>query len=205
MREKVNKGKYVILLGGKMYSGKSTAAAGIAQGSEFRWAITPLAGWIKKLINLYHGVTPEEALLRKEEIRPDYQKFGTEVVRDGFATDFWVRTCMNQNGKLKIIDDCRYGDEMATIREMSAKLITIWIDADDSVRQRRCEAQGRQWMPESSSHASEKGFTGEEDFWDYRLENNLDSVFPLLQVLDPIIDLIDRDVDDLNIRKSAFR
>lgn len=202
---KVNKGKYVILLGGKMYSGKSTAGAGIAQGSEFRWAVQPLAGLIKKMVNLYHGLTAEEALARKEEIRPDYQRFGTETVRENFADDFWVRTCMNQNGKLKIIDDCRYQNEMEIIREMSAKVITIWVHADDPVRQKRCEALGREWKPGNLSHASEKGFTGEEDFWDYRFENNLDSVFPLLQALDPLIDLIDKDIHAMNIRKSVYR
>ncbi len=202
---KVNKGKYVILLGGKMYSGKSTAGAGIAQGSEFRWEIQPLAGLIKKMVNLYHGITPEEALARKEEIRPDYQRFGTEVVRNNFAEDFWVRTCMNQKGKLKIIDDCRYPNEMEIIREMAERVVTIWVDTNEATREKRCRALGRPWKTDNLAHASEHGFTGEEAFWDYRFENNLDSVFPLLQSLDPLIDQIDREVHDLGIRKSIFR
>ncbi len=175
-----NKVKRCIVLGGKMYSGKSYYARALQKlaymdsSPTTAFEIVSCASKLKELINTYYGVSYLDAQgTQKEMLRPEYQEFGTEVVRKHYKDDFWVTIALREPYKYLIFDDVRYPIEVSTIKDHSSAVTYVWIDASDEVREARCLARTGFPLPiKSQGHSSENSLTGEEAFWDFRITNN---------------------------------
>lgn len=184
--------KNSIIIGGSMYSGKSTVAKLLKQHlTKQSWEITPLAGLIKELVNGYYGLTSEEAIAIKEEIRPDYQYFGTETVRQNYKDDFWTIMALRRGGENLIFDDCRYPNEIEIISEHSKVTFGIWVEADKATRKARCEALRGVGTFKNTQHSSELGFTGDESFWHMRVRNSSEDLIYLNYVVKTIADSVE--------------
>jgi hypothetical protein len=168
--------KICVVIGGKMYAGKSRFKDNLIKGMQenfgIKFHVSPFAKRLKDLVNDYFGLTQEEADAIKEQIRPDYQWVGTEVMRRQYKQDFWPVIALRHPSKFLVFDDIRYFNELETVQEYSTQVFTVWIDADEDTRKDRCLALGREWVPDSQKHSSELGFTGKEDYWHYVLDND---------------------------------
>jgi hypothetical protein len=178
--------KNSIIIGGPMYSGKSTVGKLLMATLTHDWEIMPLAQTIKELVNLYYGLTADEANAIKEEIRPDYQHFGTETVRNNYKDDFWTIMALRKGGEFLIFDDTRYPNEIEIIKNHSKNVYGVWVEASKEVRKIRCEAKHGVGTFKNTNHSSEQGFTGEESFWRFRVPNHSDDFGNIVKYTDKI-------------------
>lgn len=195
----LEKTKNVIVIGGKMYAGKSTIGTSIQQQSDYKWVFSPMAKLLKELVNGYHGLTWDEALAVKEQIRPDYQRFGTEAVRNNFADDFWAVMALRNPSDFLIMDDVRFPNEREVVLKHAKTVTHIWVDTREETRKARCEYLYGLGSYKNTDHASEKGFTGFESFWDHIVENNFTSYADLVAEVSEIVDQV-----DMNLRQKGI-
>lgn len=128
----------LIGLTGQPRSGKDTFAKHLVEhhGYVHRAFATPLKAAAAILLGRPVGEMSGENGFDREAILPEWgfstreflQKFGTEVMRDNFGQDFWIK---RMRGSLRpggnyVITDCRFPNEAELIRELGGKIIEIW-------------------------------------------------------------------------------
>jgi hypothetical protein len=156
----------IIGVAGKKRSGKDTLADRLEEhGYEkygfadnikraceeiFDFSDEELWGDKKEEINEYWGFTPRHAL----------QVFGTDLFRDKFGDDIWIRSLFrdlqNDDPDKVVITDVRFPNEVEAIQKSGG--IVVWIDASER-------------LSESDDHESE---TALDDYlgFDYTISNN---------------------------------
>jgi len=134
----------IIGLVGRKFSGKDTAFLAIrsilgdgAQRFSFADPIKEaLACMFYVDVELFHDPEKKEVpqqLLRGKTPRSIMQWFGTDVMRNQFADDFWIermsRVLKDHSGGIVVITDVRFPNEAETIIKNGGKLLHI--NADD--------------------------------------------------------------------------
>jgi hypothetical protein len=90
-------------------------AAAILLGRE-RWEMNGEGDFDREAVLPEWGFTTRDFL----------QRFGTEVMRDNFGQDFWLKHMRNRIGKGNIvITDCRFENEAALVRELGGIVVEI--------------------------------------------------------------------------------
>lgn len=85
----------------------------------FGFSAAQLYGNLKGELDLFWGLTPRDV----------FQRFGTEVVREQFGADIWVKTlrrrAMEDMYTSVVVTDVRFRNEFQALREMGAWLIRV--------------------------------------------------------------------------------
>lgn len=174
----------VIGLCGRLGTGKDTVADMLERDHGFQRA--SFAGVLKDVVaaafgwdrDLLEGRTEESRVWREQPdsfwsgalIKPGFtpraalQIWGTEVVRDGFHQDFWLRALergivRGKYGNRVVVTDCRFPNECALIRGMGGTVACIQRGAEPSW-ERAVREQGQE---PSDVHRSEWSWMGQED------------------------------------------
>lgn len=126
-------GQLIIGFGHKAQVGKDTAAdwlrmygfqrVGFADSlketcrAAFGFTQEQLYGSEKMIVDAYWDMTPVEAL----------QKVGTNLFRDGFDEDFWVKSAVKKINKLRrvVISDVRFPNEVEAIHDLGGIVIRV--------------------------------------------------------------------------------
>lgn len=153
----------IIGLKGKAGSGKDTVADYLVEKHGFikitfayavKEIVSILTGWP---INLLMGDTPESRKFREGEVHPDFgltgrqllQKIGTDLFRDGFDSDTWIkiarRRVLESNNNV-VISDVRFPNECEMIQCNGGYIINV---------QRNLSGLA---SDELNNHASEQNF-----------------------------------------------
>jgi hypothetical protein len=140
----------LIGLSAKKQSGKSTVAGflkNIFDFQELSWAY-PLKEIIgRQLFGLGDDVLYGDSPAREEVIplwgmsgRSILQKVGTDLFRENFDPDFWVKIGVEgikksmQNNRHVVVSDCRFPNEIKAIKELgghSCRIIRLGFDTND--------------------------------------------------------------------------
>ena len=116
-------------------SGKDTLA-GYLQGHYFvRLAFAdPLKDAAAILLKRERWEMNGELGFDREAVLPEWgfttrdflQRFGTEVMRNNFGQDFWLRHMRNRIGKGNyVITDCRFENEAELVRELGGIIVEV--------------------------------------------------------------------------------
>lgn len=154
----------VILISGKMGSGKSSLANNL-QIEFLKRGFTPRMLKFADPLYDFHG---EIRLLLKgydpqNTLNYDYNKkdgnllqlLGTEWGRDTVDKNMWVKLLISRikqmpANHIKIIDDCRFKNELSIPKNSFEKVVSIRLECDVEIRRKRCEM----WR-EKDNHPSE--------------------------------------------------
>jgi len=185
--------KIIIGISGKIGSGKTTFATFLSNNLEkfnLPYRFINFADKLKEITYVLtgkNGYTQEE----KQEFLPDWnltvgqilQKLGTEVMRDNFDKDVWVKSTLSEirrddKTQVFIIGDCRFTNEASFIKDCNGILIRINGDP----------ANVRRNSTRDLNHPSETGLDNYNGF-DFVFENNL-SIDNLIQFSEHIADRI---------------
>ena len=199
----------IIALTGLKGSGKDTTADYIIKNYE-NWekdsfagtlkdAVSVIFGWDRKMLA---GETPEDRIIRETpdeywtsklgfEVTPRniLQKFGTDCLRNHFHPDIWVNSLekkIRNSDKNIIITDCRFKNEIDTLKNLGATFIRIewnkpeWFDKVKELNLKNYNIQGiKNLIPEVKDvHISELDWIGYDkpDFLLYG-NNNLSVLY----------------------------
>jgi len=202
----------IIGICGLIGAGKDTAADYLVNFHEFKResyagtlkdAVAAVFGWDRELLE---GRT-KAAREWREQIDPWWsqrlnmpnltprhvlQQWGTEVCRKAFHDDIWIASVENKLRTAKdhiVISDCRFPNEIASIRRAGGRIIRIvrgpdpaWFSIAESAN--RGDNQAREWLGLNAIHASEFSWAGTE--FDLIIDNN-DSVEELYRQLKNLV------------------
>ena len=187
----------IIGICGFIGSGKDTVADYLVNFHEFRResfantlkdAVAAVFGWDRIMLE---GRTKEAREWREQpdqwwserlgqQITPRWilQYWGTEVCRAGFHDDIWIASVENKlrkSGDNVVISDCRFPNEIASIKSAGGKIAWVQRGAlphwhDIAVKANRGEASAITWLEKEKIHASEWAWIGSN--FDYTLDNN---------------------------------
>ena len=187
----------IIGICGFIGSGKDTVADYLVNFHEFRResfantlkdAVAAVFGWDRIMLE---GRTKEAREWREQPdqwwsdrlgqtITPRWilQYWGTEVCRAGFHDDIWIASVENKlrkSGDNVVISDCRFPNEIASIKSAGGKIAWVQRGAlphwhDIAVKANRGEASAITWLEKEKIHASEWAWIGSN--FDYTLDNN---------------------------------
>lgn len=125
------------------------------------------------------------------------QLWGTEVCRRGFHDDIWIASVENKLRSSQddvVISDCRFPNEIASIRRAGGKIIWVrrgdmpdWYDI--AIAANRGDVQAKQQLESRKIHVSETAWAGTE--FDAVLDNN-DSLDALYEQINNLV----RDLHD---------
>jgi len=129
----------IIAFTGLPRAGKDTAAQYLVDTRNFirRQFADPLKHAAAILLNRNRWEMDGDHGFDREAILPEWgfstrdflQRFGTEVMRDNFGADFWVKHMRNRlqpwPGRNYVITDCRFENEAALVRELGGVVIRI--------------------------------------------------------------------------------
>jgi len=188
----------IIGICGFIGSGKDTVADYLTNFHEFRResfantlkdACSAVFGWDRTLLE---GRTKEAREWREQvdlwwaerldmpHLTPRWvlQYWGTEVCRKGFHDDIWIASLENRLRSSKddiVISDCRFPNEIASIRNAGGKIIWIqrgimphWYDV--AIQANRGVESAKKFLEREGIHASETAWAGTN--FDYILDNN---------------------------------
>lgn len=114
---------------GPRSGGKSTLSKFIQQHWDDSHRILSFAAALKDEVAMHTSREPQEALAFRREMddpntkefwRPVLKWWGTELARDRFGQNYWVNKVENviaESGGPWIVDDCRFPNEEAMLRE----------------------------------------------------------------------------------------
>ena len=138
----------LIAICGFIGSGKNTAAEYLVSDCKFtkasfaaslKDAVSSVFGWDRQLLE---GVT-EESRAWREKVDPWWsdrlqianltprwvlQHWGTDLIRNNFHQDIWIASLeykLSQMGSRVVISDCRFVNEISTIKKLGGKI--IWV------------------------------------------------------------------------------
>jgi hypothetical protein len=206
----------IIGICGFIGSGKDTVADYLVNFHEFRResfastlkdAVSAVFGWDRTMLE---GRT-KEAREWREQIDPWWaerldmpaltprwvlQYWGTEVCRKGFHDDIWIASLENKLRNSKdhvVISDCRFPNEIASIRNAGGKIIWIkrgelpaWYDL--ALQHNQGSEEANIQLAKLKVHASETAWVGTD--FDHVLENNstIDDLYKQIKnlVQDPL-------------------
>lgn len=188
----------IIGICGLIGAGKDTAADYLVNFHEFKResyagtlkdAVAAVFGWDRELLE---GRT-KAAREWREQIDPWWsqrldmpnltprlalQLWGTEVCRKAFHDDIWIASVENKLRTTKdhvVISDCRFPNEIASIRRAGGRIIRIvrgpdpeWYTIAESAN--RGDNKAREWLGLNGIHASEFSWAGTE--FDMIIDNN---------------------------------
>lgn len=188
----------IIGICGLIGAGKDTAADYLVNFHEFKResyagtlkdAVAAVFGWDRELLE---GRT-KAAREWREQIDPWWsqrldmlnltprhvlQQWGTEVCRKAFHDDIWIASVENKLRTAKdhtVISDCRFPNEIASVRRAGGRIIRIvrgpdpaWFSIAESAN--RGDNQAREWLGLNGIHASEFSWAGTE--FDLIIDNN---------------------------------
>lgn len=188
----------IIGICGLIGAGKDTAADYLVNFHEFKResyagtlkdAVAAVFGWDRELLE---GRT-KAAREWREQIDPWWsqrldmpnltprltlQLWGTEVCRKSFHDDIWIASVENKLRTTKdhvVISDCRFPNEIASIRRAGGRIIRIvrgpdpeWYNIAESAN--RGDKKAREWLGLNGIHASEFSWAGTE--FDMIIDNN---------------------------------
>jgi hypothetical protein len=138
----------IIAICGFIGSGKNTAAEYLASDCKFtrvsfasslKDAVSAVFGWDRQLLE---GTTEESRLWREQtdlwwsnrlqipNLTPRWvlQHWGTDLIRNNFHQDIWIASLehkLNKLGDRIVISDCRFVNEIGTIKKLGGKV--IWV------------------------------------------------------------------------------
>lgn len=150
--------KKIIIISGKQYSGKDTAA-GIIQEMLPDFKITPLADAIKKEFGKDKNLTFNEIDRNKPLYRADLICLGNK--RRAENPDFWIKKVLSEPGNL-IISDVRLKHELEIFKKLGA--ISIRVNSDRDIRAQRGTLVKEDDITEIELDKIKT--------WDYVIENN---------------------------------
>jgi len=188
----------IIGICGLIGAGKDTAADYLVNFHEFKResyagtlkdAVAAVFGWNRELLE---GRT-RAAREWREQIDPWWsqrlnmpdltprlalQLWGTEVCRKSFHDDIWIASVENKLRTTKdhvVISDCRFPNEITSIRRAGGRIIRIvrgpdpeWYTIAESAN--RGDNKAREWLGLNGIHASEFSWAGTE--FDMIIDNN---------------------------------
>lgn len=135
----------LIAFTGHAGSGKDEAAKVLIEGLGFQriafadpmrtalYALNPIIGYRAmsgSLLDLKEAVDSlgwDEAKRRYVEVRELLQRFGTEVGRQQFGQDFWVKLAMDNASMFQrvVITDCRFPNEAQAVLKAGGQVVRI--------------------------------------------------------------------------------
>ena len=169
------KNKIIIGISGKIGSGKTTFSNLLAENLQKNYKVRFInfADKLKEICFIltgHRGLTQED----KQVFLPDWnktvgqilQQLGTEVMRDNFDSDVWVKSTLSEIKRdeetdIFIIGDCRFENEANAIKNSGGILFRINGDP----------ANIRKNSTRDLNHASETSLDNYDKF-DYIMENN---------------------------------
>ena len=209
---------------GFISSGKDTIADYLVNIHEFRRdsfagtlkdAVAQVFGWDRTMLE---GRT-KQAREWREQVDPWWsnrldmpdltprlvlQRWGTEVCRRGFHDDIWIASVENKLRTSQddvVISDCRFPNEIASIRRAGGKIIWVrrgelpkWYDVAVSANQGHSWAQ--QELESRKIHVSETAWVGTK--FDAVLDNN-ESLDTLYQQISNLV----QDLHDARVSRFA--
>jgi len=166
--------KYNLIgLSGKKRSGKDTVSIILQQELNENFEIKSFAYNLKHICSILTGL-PVEYFLKDENknnfltdwdmsVRYMLQKVGTEVFRDNFTKDVWVKSLFSQFQRYNnwIISDVRFKDELQSIKERGGVII-------------RVDASYIGYEKPNDEHQSEIDLDNSYDDFDYVINNDSD-------------------------------
>jgi hypothetical protein len=189
----------IIGICGRMGSGKNAASEYLHQQYNFqylsfadslKYAISNIFGWDFELLQ---GRTPESRKWREEvdiwwsnrlnipNLTPRWilQQWGTEVGRNSFHQDIWLasleRKLINLANQNIVIDDCRFVNEIETIKNQGGIVICInrgklpiWYETAKSELNLNINNSMQKLYPKV--HISEWGWINQK--FDHEIDNN---------------------------------
>lgn len=163
--------KTVILISGKMGSGKTTTAEALARvfnanGIQFP-AMAKFADSLYAMHNfLLNFMERETGVPRAKKDGKLLQMLGTEWGRGTFGDDVWVnilkRRVEESIHQVFIVDDCRFPNELAMTGNF--KTFKVRLEASRDVRRARCDS----WR-DNENHPSETALDSAVDAGDFNL------------------------------------
>ena len=178
---------------GLIGSGKDTAADYLVNFHEFKResyagslkdAVAAVFGWDREMLEGRTKTAREwreqidpwwSERLKMPELTPRLvlQLWGTEVCRRAFHDDIWIASVENKLRQTKdniVISDCRFPNEIASIRRAGGRVVRITRGPDPEWFQ--FAAKTPQLMPSvwPGIHASEYSWAGTE--FDFVIDNN---------------------------------
>jgi hypothetical protein len=187
----------IIGICGFIGSGKDTVADYLVNFHEFRResfantlkdAVAAVFGWDRIMLE---GRTKEAREWREQpdqwwserlgqQITPRWilQYWGTEVCRAGFHDDIWIASVENKlrkSGDNVVISDCRFPNEIASIKSAGGKI--AWVQRGElpswhimAAKANHGDAFAAEKLKSLGIHASETAWVGSN--FDYTLDNN---------------------------------
>jgi hypothetical protein len=204
----------IIGICGLIGSGKDTIADYLQNIHQFRresfahtlkGAVAQVFGWDRELLE---GRTRESREWREKQddwwtnrlgvaVTPRWvlQQWGTEVARKGFHDDIWIASLENKLRKTTddvVISDCRFPNEIASIRNAGGVVIRVRRGADPEWMKVAAVANA-QPRPNASEeilknlgiHASEFAWAGTK--FDYEINNDADGLDNLYQQINNLV------------------
>lgn len=187
----------IIGICGFIGSGKDTVADYLVTKYDFRResfagslkdAVASVFGWDRQMLE---GLTPEARLWREQTdtwwterlgrmVTPRLmlQLWGTEVCRRGFHDDIWtasVEAKLLKTAQHVVISDCRFPNEVESIRRMGGKIVRVVRGDNPSWYETALDANlgdplARKRLEELGIHASETSWVGTK--FDAEIHNN---------------------------------
>jgi hypothetical protein len=208
----------IVAICGFIGSGKNTAADYLVSDCKFvrasfasslKDAVSSVFGWDRELLE---GITEESRLWRENvdiwwserlnipNLTPRWvlQHWGTDLIRNNFHQDIWIASLeykLSQLGDRVVISDCRFVNEVATIKKLGGKVIWVrrgslpnWYDC--AIKTLSAERDQSQLLEKSmyskypKVHISEWAWLSTE--FDAVVDNN-DTIYDLYQQIENII------------------
>jgi hypothetical protein len=168
-----------------------------AVSAVFGWDRTLLEGRTKEAREWREQVDPWWAdRLNMPNLTPRWilQYWGTEVCRKAFHDDIWIASLENKLRNSRddiVISDCRFPNEIASIRGASGKIVWIqrgilphWYDV--AVQANRGVESAKKFLEKEGIHASETSWVGTD--FDHILDNNSTIDVLYTQVKNQVLD-----------------
>lgn len=173
----------VVLISGKLMSGKSTTASDL-----LAWDRYSLAGPLKDDICKLCSVSREYMEKNKAMFRVILQQYGTDLMRTIHGDMYWVnrlkRDIINNNARAVVIDDCRFWSELSGFTGNAPYKVRLDITREEQVRRFTAKFD-RCPDPSIFEHVSETALDDvPEEVWDVRVQ--VDGL-TTLQVRDAIL------------------
>ena len=156
--------KLIVLISGKMGSGKTTLSEGLQQKlcvknvtlQKFASILYEMHDHIIEVAKKYAIIKPDDNTKHKEIL----QFIGTDYFRKVFGQDVWVKAMVTKlhkvNKPIIIIDDCRFKNELAAF-DKDYDVLKIRLECSKEVRKARCDC----WR-DNDTHPSETDLDFEE-------------------------------------------